>query len=100
MFYIPPFQVRFRYIQRLSCELLRFKVIFQYAEWIYFRMHGLQQGRGYISLVTVHEAKNNFWFTLREDGWHGEISFYGIGSLLLLLSQFNEGNQEINGYLF
>jgi len=51
-------------------------------------MHGLQQGREYISVVTVHEANNNFRFTLRQDGWHGEISSYGIGSLLLLLSQF------------
>ena len=30
-----------------------------------------------------------------------EISFYGIGSFLLLLSQFYEGNQEVhNGFFF
>jgi hypothetical protein len=63
-------------------------------------MHGLQQGREYISVVTVHEANNNFRFTLRQDGWNGEISFYGIQSLLLLLSEFYEGNLKIHNYLF
>lgn len=70
------------YIRIISLVFLRAIITlqgsFQLAEWIYFRVHGLQQGREYISLVTVHEAKNNFRIPLREDGWHGEISFYGI----------------------
>lgn len=57
-------------------------------------MPGLQQGREYISMATVLEAKNHIWLALGEDGWRGRISFHGIGSSMLLLSQFYEGNQD------
>lgn len=66
-------------------ELFPFNDV-QFAKWIYFRMHRLQQRRKYISLVSIHEAKNNFWLALGENGWCGEILFYGIGSIAAIVT--------------
>ncbi|XP_022640388.1 protein root UVB sensitive 5 isoform X1 [Vigna radiata var. radiata] len=49
------------------------------------RMHRLQQRREYISLATVHEAKNNFWLAIGENGRCGEISLYEQVEALLKL---------------
>lgn len=58
----------------------------QIAKWFYFRMHRLQQRREYISLATVHEAKNNFWLAIGENGRCGEISLYGIGPIAAIVT--------------
>jgi len=37
-------------------------------------------------LATVHEAKNNFWLAIGENGRCGEISLYGIRPIAAIVT--------------